>query len=556
MSPESWKKVEAIFNAALAFDNTEQEDFVRRACNHDPELIEQVTLMLANYDASESFFETGVLNLFELQTQKVEEIDENINRQIGVYHLVRQLGSGGMGAVYLAERADQEFRQRVAIKLIKRGMDSDQVLKRFRHERQILADLNHPHIARLLDGGTTTDGLPYFVMEYIDGQSILEYCKRNRLSVKERLQLFLQVCSAVRLAHEKTIVHRDIKPSNILVTTDGTAKLLDFGIAKILDGDRGSEEFDNTSPTLRLLTPEYASPEHAQGLAVTQASDIYSLGILLYELLTDYHPYRSQIPLSCEIEEVKKGEEPAHPSKIILALKHGSLKNKGKDELTAEIVSANRSTTIDGLHNELKGSLDRIVLKAINKNPNLRHQSADQLIREIEEHLDGKSFSSDLISLPLSNLSENPQSAVSLSGNNEERKNKEDLDNRNQLSPRQKGVRQSVILLMAGLIGTPLITFLSLEFRLKPTWMLIFAVLTIFGGMMRLGYTLIFEKSVAQINQFNDIEDLPLEIGNKETPQLNNSFIPPGHWMGDSTYSVLEKDSTKFKRKTDKNKSN
>src|SRR5690349_193779 len=211
--------------------------------------------------------------------------------QIGPYRVLRRIGQGGMGAVYLAER-DDEFRQQVAIKLVKRGMDSEFVLRRFRNERQILAALNHPNIARLLDGGTTTDGRPYFVMEYIEGKPITEYADQQRLSTAERLQLFQEVCAAVHYAHQNLVIHRDIKPSNILVTADGTPKLLDFGIAKLLNPDLAAHTLEATAVAIRLMTPEYASPEQVKGEAITTASDVYSLGVLLYELLTGHCPYR------------------------------------------------------------------------------------------------------------------------------------------------------------------------------------------------------------------------------------------------------------------------
>src|SRR5574341_69028 len=218
--------------------------------------------------------------------------NQKVGRQVGSYKLVREIGRGGMGAVYLAVRADREFRQRAAIKLVKRGMDTDFVIRRFRNERQILAALNHPNIARLLDGGTTTDGLPYFVMEYIEGMPIHRYCDTHRLAVAERLKLFRQVCAAVAYAHEQQVIHRDIKPGNILVTGDGTPKLLDFGIAKILDPDLAADTLNPTATAMRLMTPDYASPEQARGEQVTDATDQYSLGVLLYELLTGRRPHQ------------------------------------------------------------------------------------------------------------------------------------------------------------------------------------------------------------------------------------------------------------------------
>jgi serine/threonine protein kinase len=550
MSPEQWKKVEAIFNAALAFNSAERDEFVRRACDGDQVLLEQVFSMLANDENSESFFAPGVFSLLESTDGNSSVPDENINRKIGVYKLVTQLGRGGMGAVYLAERTDKEFRQQVAIKLIKRGMDTDLVLKRFRHERQILADLNHSHIARLLDGGTTSDGLPYFVMEYIKGQSILEYCNEQKLSIKERLNLFLQVCSAVGFAHQKAIIHRDIKPSNILVTTDGNAKLLDFGIAKILDGKNNSDTLEMTAPTQRLLTPEYASPEHLQGFPVSHVSDIYSLGVLLYELLSGHHPYRSQMQLSGQIEEIIKDKNPERPSEIIFAASRNSLGREGKGKLTSEIISANRGITAAQLHEELKGNLDAVVLKAINKNPVLRHQSVVELIKEIEQHLEGENLPSNSIQPLHSAANKTVQSPISLDENYPFQKTTQALINKKQISKRQKGIRQAVFLMMIGVIGTLLIAFLSLEFKLKPTWMLIFAVLTILGSIMRFTYALVFEET-SQVILNNRVENSTFQADEKEIPQINNQFIPPGYWMEDSTYSVRD-DKAPVRKNTEK----
>src|SRR6185436_11559727 len=207
--------------------------------------------------------------------------------------------------------------QRVAIKLIKRGMDTDFVLRRFRNERQILAALNHPNIARLLDGGATDEGLPYFVMEYIEGLSIKRYCDTQRLPIVERLKIFRQVCAAVAYAHEHQVIHRDIKPGNILVAADGTPKLLDFGIAKILDPALAADTLDLTASAMRMMTPEYASPEQARGEQVTDATDQYSLGVLLYELFTGQRPHQLRHRLPHEIARILSEEEPERPSAVV-----------------------------------------------------------------------------------------------------------------------------------------------------------------------------------------------------------------------------------------------
>ena len=237
-------------------------------------------------------------------------------RTIGRYKLLERIGTGGMGDVYLAERADQQFEMRVAIKLIKRGMDTESVLRRFQHERQILASLEHPNIARLLDGGETEDGLPYFVMEYVKGERIDRYAEVKNLSLTERLELFRQVCGAVSYAHQHLVVHRDLKPSNILVTPEGVPKLLDFGIAKIIQADDGAEALA-TITLMPAMTPEYASPEQFDGAPATTLSDVYSLGAVLYELLSGQTPYRLKTRSPQDIARSVTKEELPRPSTVI-----------------------------------------------------------------------------------------------------------------------------------------------------------------------------------------------------------------------------------------------
>ena len=212
-----------------------------------------------------------------------------IGKKIGNYEIVEQIGAGGMGAVYLAERSDGTFKQKSALKLIKRGMDSDEVLRRFVNERQILASLKHPNIAHLIDGGTTDDGLPFFVLEYVEGATILEYAARENLGLEERLKLFREVCAAVSFAHQNLVIHRDLKPSNILITKNGKVKLLDFGIAKLLNSDA----INQTATQMPIFTPEYASPEQIKSEKLTTATDVYSLGVILYELLTGTRPSKT-----------------------------------------------------------------------------------------------------------------------------------------------------------------------------------------------------------------------------------------------------------------------
>ena len=250
--------------------------FSKTLAGADDDLRAQVETLLHSLDSAGAFMDEPVFGT-TLPDLDLEQESALIGTRLGAYELVRELGRGGMGAVYLAKRADDEFQRQVATKLIRRGMDTDFIIRRFRHERQILADLDHPHIGRLLDGGTTTDGLPYFVMEFVEGQPLYQYCDEHTLSIADRLRLFRKVCGAVHHAHDHSVIHRDLKPGNILVTGAGIPKLLDFGIAKLLNPDEGSPVFPTTGP-VRLMTLDYASPEQVRGEAVTVASDCLQFG--------------------------------------------------------------------------------------------------------------------------------------------------------------------------------------------------------------------------------------------------------------------------------------
>src|SRR5687767_13904316 len=329
MTPERWREIEDVFQAAVDMPPAERAHFVDERCGSDAELKVEVEKLLASDDSADDFIESPIwtdsrfLNTSakrELSSsidQKNGDRDNFLNKRVGVYKLTREIGRGGMGAVYLAERDDGEFFQRVAIKLIKRGMDSDFIIRRFRHERQILASFEHPFIARLLDGGTTPEGVPYFVMEYVEGQTFYTYCDNNRLDLRERLKVFQKVCSAIDYAHAKQIIHRDIKPSNILINRTAAPKLLDFGIAKILDPNLIHESVNPTASMLRMMTPDYASPEQVQGSDVTPSSDIYSLGVLLYELLTGHRPYNFKGRALHEVSYVICNTMPQLPSRKI-----------------------------------------------------------------------------------------------------------------------------------------------------------------------------------------------------------------------------------------------
>jgi serine/threonine protein kinase/tetratricopeptide (TPR) repeat protein len=311
-----------------------------------------------------------------------------IGRRIGVYRLDEEVGRGGMGAVYRAARVDGEFDQTVAIKLIKRGMDTDLILKRFRNERQILATLSHPNIAFFIGGGTTRDGLPYFVMEYVDGLPLYAYCDQNQLSIKDRLFIFRQICWAVSAAHTIKVIHRDLKPSNVLVK-DGKPKLLDFGIAKVLDPELMATEIDPTATERRVMTPEYASPEQIGGETIGAASDIYSLGVILYELLTGHRPYILKRQLPDETSRTIREEQPLSPS-ACLTQDESLLRTPAGGKAELETVLRVRRATLDDLKRDLSGELDKVVLKALRKSPADRYGSARELADDITNYLEGR----------------------------------------------------------------------------------------------------------------------------------------------------------------------
>lgn len=331
-----WARVKELFHRALEIESEHRDEFLARACTDDAALHSEVRSLLSAYDDAGDFLEEPAFHPNSPGGVAPE------GRMVGPYRLVRELGRGGMGVVYLAYRDDGEFQQQVAVKLVKRGMDTDSILRRFRSERQILAGLDHPNIARLLDGGTTADGLPYFVMEYIDGAPIDRYCASRELTERERLVLFRDVCAAVHFAHQRLVVHRDLKPANVLVTAEGVPKLLDFGIAKFLhDGEQG----DTAVPTaiaLRPMTPEYASPEQLSGALVTTLSDVYSLGVVLAKLL------------------------------------------RGTRQSRSEAADIGASHAIS-----LRGDLDNIVARAMHAEPERRYHSAEALSDDIRRYLGG-----------------------------------------------------------------------------------------------------------------------------------------------------------------------
>lgn len=366
---ERWKQIEAMFEQAFELPLDQRPAFLQSSCDGDEELRREVQSLLDSHSRAGSFIDRP--SLFGA-SDSCDEREGVVARGqlIGSYRVVEALGHGGMGAVYLGERADAQYQKRVAIKLIKRGMDTDSVIRHFRNERQILANFDHPNIARLLDGGANEKGLPYCVMEYVEGIPIDKYCDAHRRSIRERLKLFREVCAAVSYAHRHGVIHRDIKPSNILISSDGVPKLLDFGIAKALQQSDGSEA--TATMTLdRPMTPEYASPEQVRGERVTPATDIYSLGVVLYQLLTGEQPYRLQTRTPKEISRVITEQEPMRPSTAV-AKRDGNSKSK------------------IGNSKSLKGDLDNIVLMALRKEPERRYQSVEQMSDDIRRHLEAR----------------------------------------------------------------------------------------------------------------------------------------------------------------------
>jgi eukaryotic-like serine/threonine-protein kinase len=389
MTPERYQQIKEVFQAALECDTAGRSLFIADACNADPVLKTEVEQLIASYEKADEF-----IDQFTDEAAKLRLITPDhpvTGYRIGAYEMVDVIGRGGMGMVYLATRADDQYRKQVAIKLIKRGMDTDLIVRRFLGERQILANLNHPNIARLLDGGTTEDDLPYFVMEYIEGLPIDRYCDIHKLSTIERLKLFGDVCSAVQYAHQNLIIHRDIKPGNILVDQSGAVKLLDFGIAKLLGTDISFETLEVTATALRMMTPEYASPEQLRGLAVTTATDVYSLGTVLYELLTGHRPYRIRNGLPAEIAQAISHNEPERPSTVVGRVEEvESPDGKTRLTITPESVGRARSEQPERLRRRLSGDLDNIVLMAMRKDPLRRYNSVEQFSEDIRRYVEGR----------------------------------------------------------------------------------------------------------------------------------------------------------------------
>lgn len=369
-------RVDALFSEALALPEAERHAFLEHATADDPSLAPEVEeLLRLAADPAPGLAPEALAGspLWEdLVGSPPPRSAASADLRVGAWRLISELGSGGMGTVWLAERADGQYQQKAALKLLQTGPQAQAVVDRFERERQILAGLDHPHIARLLDGGLTGEGRPWFAMEYVDGQPIDAYCDARKLSVEERLRLFIQVARAVQAAHGSLVVHRDLKPSNILVTRDGYPRLLDFGIAKPLDAPGDPEA---ATRTLLVLTPEYASPEQVRGEPARVASDVYQLGLLLYELLTGQRAQRLERPGPAELERVVCTHTPPLPSAIV-----------AEGDGAATVARARRATP-GGLRRKLRGDLDAIVMRALRKTPERRYSFVTGLVEDVERYL-------------------------------------------------------------------------------------------------------------------------------------------------------------------------
>ena len=374
--PDRWKLIDQILDELLDSSASQRETILTKHCGADANLRLEVEKLLAATEKASDFMEVSALESAS-QALDLETTESLIGKRVGNYRLLKLIGRGGMGKVFLASRNDDEFRKTVAVKLVNPFWSDDEMAQRFRRERQILAKLEHPNIARLLDGGTTQDKVSFLVMEYVQGIPITEYCKDKCKTTNQRLKIFLKVCEAVKFAHQNLIIHRDLKPNNILVTVDGTVKLLDFGVAKLLQPDLLDVSGNLTLGT-NILTPNYASPEQLKGETITTASDVYSLGVLLYELLSGNRPYDLKDKSLPEILRIISEQVPPRPSETEMQV---------REQMPHAALLASGLHSRTGVRRTLRGDLDNICLKALAKERRERYQTVEELTADIDRHL-------------------------------------------------------------------------------------------------------------------------------------------------------------------------
>jgi eukaryotic-like serine/threonine-protein kinase len=382
-----WDQVREVVDAVLDLPPDERSPYLDQACPQ-PAVRRYVDSLILSYDQAGEFLGEPAL-VSHAETIAQSQADSWKGRRVGPYQIIEKIGEGGMASVYRALRVDHQYQKQVAIKVVRSGFDTRFALNRFKAERQILANLEHPNIARLLEGGSTEDGQPYFVMEYIEGQPLDQYCDDHKLTITARLRLFRMVCTAVQYAHQNLVIHRDIKPNNILVNADGVPKLLDFGIAKILSPTSTTSSAAPTITMVRLFTPEYASPEQLLDEPITTASDIYSLGVVLYELLSGQRPYRFPNRKPDEIARVVTEKEPDRPSAAVVRMEEGTHKRGKSVQPTPQTASGTREGSPEKLRRRLAGDLDNIVLMALRKEPQRRYASVELFSEDIRRHLEG-----------------------------------------------------------------------------------------------------------------------------------------------------------------------
>jgi eukaryotic-like serine/threonine-protein kinase len=395
---QDWEKIKLLFRKVVELPPEERDALLNEECKDNPGLKKEVEALIEAAGKAENYWEVPPLDSVNF-TEDGNSADYFDGIVIGKYKVEKKIGEGGMAVVYSAVRIDNQFNRRVAIKFIKRGMDTNEIIRRFRVEQQTLAGLDHPYIAKIIDGGTTEERLQYFVMEYIDGIPITNYCDQNKFTLDQRLDLFIKVCSAVNYAHQNLIVHRDLKPNNILITSDGNPKLLDFGIAKLLAKDQSINTFPQTEDGTRFMTVEYASPEQVTGGKITTSSDVYSLGVLLYELLTGHLPYRLKNKFPQEVEKIITSVNPEKPSTIITKSKKVLTDDGNVNESSADEISKLRGSNVEKLKRRLSGDMDNIILMALRKDPERRYISVQHLSEDLKRYSEGRPVTANRDSL-------------------------------------------------------------------------------------------------------------------------------------------------------------